>query len=315
MMPNILTKAAEFIKRGDLVIFPTETVYGIGADATNESACQKIFAAKGRPSHNPLIVHVANIEQAKTIAVFNDNAEKLAHLWPGPLTLVLPLQSNHNIAPCVTACLSTVAIRIPAHEIALDLIKNAQVPIAAPSANLSGNLSATALKQVEESFGRNKNIYILEHSTECIIGLESTIIDLSTPSPIILRQGYFTEEFLTDYLQIDIQIANENSEIKAPGMLLKHYAPKTPVKLNATFLSDNELGLNFADSQLNSKFSLNLSPSGDLIEAAANLYYYLYQLDEYAQKNNYHTIAVANVPGYNIGAAINDRLKKASSGV
>lgn len=314
-MPNILTKAAEFIKRGDLVIFPTETVYGIGADATNESACQKIFAAKGRPSHNPLIVHVANIEQARSIAIFNNNAEKLAHLWPGPLTLVLPLQSNHNIAPCVTACLSTVAIRIPAHEIALDLIKNAQVPIAAPSANLSGNLSATALKQVVESFGRNKNIYILEHSIECTIGLESTIIDLSTPSPIILRQGYFTEEFLSDYLKIDIQIANENSEIKAPGMLLKHYAPKTPVRLNSTFLSDNELGLNFADSQLNSKFSLNLSPSGDLIEAAANLYYYLYQLDEYAQKNNYNTIAVAHVPDDNIGAAINDRLQKASSGL
>ncbi len=314
-MPHILTKAAEFIKRGDLVIFPTETVYGIGADATNEAACQKIFAAKGRPSHNPLIVHVANIEQAKTIAVFNDNAEKLARLWPGPLTLVLPLQSNHNIAPCVTAGLSTIAIRIPAHEIALDLIKNAQVPIAAPSANLSGNLSATALKQVQEAFGKHKNIYILEHPTECIIGLESTIIDLSTPSPIILRQGYFTEEFLSDYLKIAIQIANENSEIKAPGMLLKHYAPKTPVKLNATFLSDNELGLNFADSQLNSKFSLNLSPKGDLTEAAANLYYYLYQLDEYAQKNNYNAIAVAHVPTDNIGAAINDRLKKASSGL
>lgn len=314
-MPNTTLKAAEFIKRGDLVIFPTETVYGIGADATNEAACQKIFAAKGRPSHNPLIVHVANIEQAKTIAVFNDNAEKLARLWPGPLTLVLPLQSNHNIAPCVTAGLSTIAIRIPAHEIALDLIKNAQVPIAAPSANLSGNLSATALKQVQEAFGKHKNIYILEHPTECIIGLESTIIDLSTPSPIILRQGYFTEEFLSDYLKIAIQIANENSEIKAPGMLLKHYAPKTPVKLNATFLSDNELGLNFANSQLNSKFSLNLSPKGDLTEAAANLYYYLYQLDEYAQKNNYNAIAVAHVPTDNIGAAINDRLKKASSGL
>jgi L-threonylcarbamoyladenylate synthase len=312
-MTTILKQAATFLKRGDLVIFPTETVYGIGADASNEAACQKIFAAKGRPSHNPLIVHVSNIEQAKTIAIFNDNAEKLARLWPGPLTLVLPLQPNHNIAYSVTACLPTVAIRIPAHEIALDLIKTAQVPIAAPSANLSGNLSATALKQVEESFGSNENIYILEHPTECIIGLESTIIDLSTPSPIILRQGYFTEEFLSDYLQIDIQIANENSEIKAPGMLLKHYAPKTPVRLNATFLSDNELGLNFADSQLNSKFSLNLSPSGDLIEAAANLYFYLYQLDEYAQKNNYTCIAVALVPEDYIGAAINDRLKKAAS--
>lgn len=312
-MTTILKQAATFLKRGDLVIFPTETVYGIGADASNQSACQKIFAAKGRPSHNPLIVHVADIEQAKNIAIFDDRAEKLARLWPGPLTLVLPLQPNHNIAPCVTAGLPTVAIRIPAHEIALDLIQKTKLPIAAPSANLSGTLSATALKQVQESFGNNENIYILKHPTECTIGLESTIIDLSTPFPIILRQGYFTEEFLSDYLDISIQIANENSEIKAPGMLLKHYAPKTPVRLNATFLSDNELGLNFADSQLNSKFSLNLSPSGDLIEAAANLYYYLYQLDEYAQKNNYTCIAVAPVPHNNIGAAINDRLKKAGA--
>lgn len=314
-MQTILTQAAEFIKRGDLVIFPTETVYGIGADATNESACQKIFAAKGRPSHNPLIVHVASIEQAKAIAVFNDRAEILAELWPGPLTLVLPLQPNHNIAPCVTAGLPTIAIRIPAHELALDLIKSTKMPIAAPSANPSGSLSTTVLKQVQQSFKKNKDIYILEHPTECKIGLESTIIDLSTSYPIILRQGYFTEEFLSDYLGIEIQVANENSKIKAPGMLLKHYAPKTPVRLNATFLSNNELGLNFADSHLNSKFSLNLSPSGDLIEAAANLYYYLYQLDEYAQQNNYTCIAVAPVPNHNIGAAINDRLKKASSGV
>lgn len=312
-MTIILENAAQFIKHGDLVIFPTETVYGIGADATNESACQKIFAAKGRPSHNPLIVHVATIQQAKTIAIFDDRAEKLAHLWPGPLTLVLPLQPKHNIAPCVTAGLPTVAIRIPGHDIALELIKNAQVPIAAPSANLSGTLSATALKQVKESFARSKNIYILEHSTECTIGLESTIIDLSTSYPIILRQGYFTKEFLSGYLTTEVQIANENSEIKAPGMLLKHYAPQTSMRLNARFLSSHELGLNFANSHLNSKFALNLSPSGDLIEAAANLYYYLYQLDEYAQRNNYTCIAVAPVPDDNIGAAINDRLKKAST--
>ncbi|MCP5369410.1 MAG: threonylcarbamoyl-AMP synthase [Rickettsiaceae bacterium] len=309
----MLEHAVKFIKNGQLVIFPTETVYGIGADATNELACKKIFTAKGRPSHNPLIVHVANIDQAKTIAIFNDFAEKLSSLWPGPLTLVLPLSLNHKIAPSVTASLSTVAVRIPSHDIALQLIKNAASPIAAPSANLSGSLSSTALEQVQESFGQQENIYIIRNQQECNIGLESTIIDLSSSIPIILRQGYFTQEFLSDYLGINVKIADETSIIKAPGMLLKHYAPKTKVRLNAEFLLDNELGLNFANSNLNAEFSLNLSPNGNLIEAAANLYYYLYQLDEYAQKNNYNQIAVAPVPKHDIGSAINDRLLKASN--
>ena len=305
-----IKKAASIIKNSDLVAFPTETVYGLGTDACSQEACLKIFEAKGRPANNPLIVHVASVEDAKNIVHFNDDAEKLASLWPGPLTLVLPKKDNAILAECVTAGLNTVAIRIPADPIALNLIRESGCPIAAPSANKSGALSSTSYEHVRKNFG--DEIFILGSNGNATYGLESTIIDLTSPKPTILRFGFITPSVLEKVLGREVFIASKLSEIKAPGMLLKHYAPKTKVRLNAYALQNSEVGLNFGKSQLNAGGSMNLSDSEDMIEAAANLFDYLHNLDEFCQKNNINTIAVASIPNTGIGLAINDRLSRAA---
>ncbi len=307
---NDIKKAANIIKNSDLVAFPTETVYGLGADACSQEACLKIFEAKGRPANNPLIVHVASVQEAKDIVHFNDDAENLASLWPGPLTLVLPKKDNAILAECVTAGLNTVAIRIPADPIALNLIRESGCPIAAPSANKSGTLSSTSYEHVKKNFG--DEIFILASNGNATYGLESTIIDLTSLKPTILRFGFITPSVLEKVLGREVFIASKLSEIKAPGMLLKHYAPKTQVRLNADVLRNSEVGLNFGKSQLNAGGSMNLSDSKDMIEAAANLFDYLHNLDEFCQKNNLNTIAVASIPNTGIGLAINDRLSRAA---
>ena len=307
---NDLKKAASIIKNGGLVAFPTETVYGLGADACSQEACLKIFEAKGRPSNNPLIVHVASVQDAKDIVHFNDDAEKLASLWPGPLTLVLPKKDNSMLAECVTAGLNTVAIRIPADPIALSLIRDSGCPIAAPSANKSGSLSSTNYEHVRKNFGNE--IFILTSNGNVTYGLESTIIDLTSSNATILRFGFITSDVLEKLLGKKVEIASKLSEIKAPGMLLKHYAPKTKLRLNADALQTSEVGLNFGNSQLNSVGSMNLSYNADIIEAAANLFDYLHILDEFCQKNNINSIAVADIPNIGIGLAINDRLSRAA---
>ena len=307
---NDLKKAASIIKNGGLVAFPTETVYGLGADACSQEACLKIFEAKGRPANNPLIVHVASVQDAKDIVHFNDDAEKLASLWPGPLTLVLPKKDNSMLAECVTAGLNTVAIRIPADPIALSLIRDSGCPIAAPSANKSGSLSSTNYEHVRKNFGNE--IFILTSNGNVTYGLESTIIDLTSSNATILRFGFITSDVLEKLLGKKVEIASKLSEIKAPGMLLKHYAPKTKLRLNADALQTSEVGLNFGNSQLNSVGSMNLSYNADIIEAAANLFDYLHILDEFCQKNNINSIAVADIPNIGIGLAINDRLSKAA---
>lgn len=308
---NDLKKAASIIKNSDLVAFPTETVYGLGADACSQEACLKIFEAKGRPANNPLIVHVASVQEAKDIVHFNDDAEKLANLWPGPLTLVLPKKDNAILAQCVTAGLNSVAIRIPADPIALNLIRESGCPIAAPSANKSGTLSSTSYEHVRKNFG--DEIFILPSNGNATYGLESTIIDLTSPKPTILRFGFITPAVLEKVLGREVFIASKLSEIKAPGMLLKHYAPKTKVRLNADgALRSSEVGLNFGKSKLNGLGSLNLSDGADMIEAAANLFDYLHNLDEFCQKNNINTIAVAPIPNTGIGLAMNDRLSRAA---
>jgi L-threonylcarbamoyladenylate synthase len=305
-----IKKAASIIKNSDLVAFPTETVYGLGADACSQKACLKIFDAKGRPANNPLIVHVASVQDAKDIVHFNDDAEKLASLWPGPLTLVLPKKDNANLAECVTAGLNTVAIRVPSDPIALNLIRESGCPIAAPSANKSGTLSSTSYEHVRKNFGGE--IFILASNGNATYGLESTIIDLTSPKPIILRFGFITPSVLEKILGREVFMASKLSEIKAPGMLLKHYAPKTKVRLNAHDLRNSEVGLNFGNSQLSARGSMNLSDSEDMIEAAAHLFDYLHNLDEFCQKNNINTIAVAPIPNIGIGLAINDRLSRAA---
>jgi len=308
-MQNI-DKAASLIRSGDLVAFPTETVYGLGANALDDQACQKIYAAKGRPSHNPLIVHVADINQAKQIGIFNQQTMLLTEIWPGPLTIVVPKNPNSSLAKSVTGGLDTVAIRIPAHPIALELIKRSGLPIAAPSANLSGKLSPTSSVHVQKNFGGS--VFVLESDEPTRYGLESTIIDMSTNTPTILRFGFITPEFLEDILDQKIAIASESSSIKAPGMMLSHYAPHKNLRLNAaTIIAENEVGLNFSDSKLLSPGSLNLSVKGDLAEAASKLFDFLHQLD---LLENYSTIAVAHIPNIGIGLAINDRLKRAAKG-
>ena len=310
----MINKAVQFIKSGKVVVFPTETVYGIGADATNNEACLKIFQFKNRPAINPLIVHVASIEQAKEIGEFNDLATKIAEtFWSGPLSIVVPLKKNVNIALSVTAGLNTIAIRMPSYPLALELIRQSGKPIAAPSANPSNYISPTNAEHVTKHFKDNEEIFILAPEIyQSEYGLESTIIDTTSATPTLLREGFIMSEVLEKTFGIEILKASETSTIKAPGMLAKHYSPKVPIRLNATNLEDKEIGLNFGNRNLMGRFLLNLSPKGDLIEAAANLYAYLRILDDYAASHDIEYIAVAPVPSVNIGAAINDRLKRAA---
>ena len=323
----MIQKATQFIKSGGIVAFPTETVYGLGADATNEEACKKIFKMKGRPFINPLIVHIANIEQAESIAEFNEDAYKLCKQFcPGPLTIVLNLQKNHNIASTVLAGLSTIALRMPSHPVALELINRSGTCIAAPSANPSGYISATETSHVKEHFSLEE-IYILESLSslrgaiatwqsheinDIIYGLESTIIDVTSNEPTLLRHGFITLESLELVINKKIKISNSLMEIKAPGMLDKHYSPNTKLRINAESLKSNEIGLNFGDSKLIGSYNLNLSEDGNLIETARNLYSMLRKLDNYAILNKNLTIAIAPIPYINIGFAINDKLKRAS---
>ena len=305
-----IEEAAKIIKYGGIVAFPTETVYGLGADATNQLACLDIYKTKGRPNNNPLIIHVNSIEQVKIYAEFNDNAQILSELWPGPLTMVLRKKTDSNLADCVTAGLGTIAIRIPADNIAKDLIELSGCPIAAPSANKSGRLSPTSYSHVYNDF--SDSIAIIGEQSLITYGLESTIIDLSSETPTILRLGFITPDMIENLLGKKVEIASKLSKIKAPGMLLKHYAPRTKLRLNADELLEDEIGLNFADSSLMSEGSLNLSVNGDLVEAASKLFSHLHKLDEYANKHSIKSIAVAPIPNESVGLAINDRLFRAA---
>lgn len=333
---NSLNKAADYIKSGKLVAFPTETVYGLGASAFNQEACLKIFKTKNRPFFNPLIIHISSNKIAEDLAYFSPLARIIAaNFWPGPLTMVLPLNDKYKniIAPAALANLSTIALRFPSSLIAQQLINRSQVPIAAPSANPSGYISSTFKKHVSLHFSSDeKQIYILDDEPEktSLYGIESTIIDLTKEDEIkILRQGFITEEnirnilpnntvriFLYDQInEIGAENISNNKLIKAPGMLKKHYAPKTKIMLNilelSSYVQEKFVALNFSDSKLIGRYNLNLSKQGDLIEAAKNLYSMLIELDIYAQKNKIPLIAVAPIPNIDVGAAINDRLERA----
>lgn len=312
-MSDNIDIAAAFIKTGNIVAFPTETVFGLGCDATNSVACQKIYELKNRPIHNPLIIHVENTKQAQNIGKFNDDANKLAnHFWPGPLTLVLNIADDCSITKTALAGLNTVAIRIPAHKTAIELIKKAECPVAAPSANPSGYISSTTSFHVAKHFS-DKNVLILPSDNECYYGIESTILDLTSEVPTILRLGFITAEAISEILSKPVEMSGASVAIKAPGMLAKHYSPYAKVRLEAIVARETEIALNFKDSNLQSNFSLNLSVSGDLVEAANNLYKMLRILDDYALENSIPAIAIAKIPDVNIGIAINDRLKRAAS--
>lgn len=299
--PEAIAAAAALLSEGRLVSFPTETVYGLGADARNDRAVAEIFAAKGRPSFNPLIVHVSSTEEAQRYGRWSPEAQQLADaFWPGALTLVLPLADGHGLSSLVTAGLPSVGLRVPDQPVARALLEAFGGPVAAPSANPSGRISPTTAAHVAHGLGSAVSTII--DGGACRIGLESTIVGL-TGTPVLLRPGGIPAEEIEAVLGKPLARAEEG-EITAPGQLSSHYAPGATVRLNATEARNGELFLGFGEMTCD----LNLSPAGDLVEAAARLFDSLHRLDATGRP-----IAVAPIPDEGIGRAINDRLRRAAA--
>lgn len=313
--PDGITRAAAALRGGQLVAIPTETVYGLAADATNESAVAAIFTAKGRPSFNPLIIHGDGLAMLEKQVIFDDRARLLAdHFWPGPLTLVLPRQGDATIAQAAGGGLGTLAVRVPRHKLALAVISAAGCPVAAPSANRSGSMSPTTPAHVAESLGAAVP-YILAGG-RCTVGLESTVLDLTSAIPVLLRPGAVLAEDLEPLIgpvQTPADLVDETAP-RSPGLLLRHYAPQRPLKINHRGdCSPDEAFLAFGPNPYYGRHAatkLNLSPTGDLAEAAANLFVMLRMLDAPPHKS----IAVGPIPNNGLGIAINDRLVRAAAG-
>lgn len=304
-----IKKAAGILQSGGLVAFPTETVYGLGGDATNDLAVAAIFSAKGRPQFNPLIVHVSNIAMAQQFVIWNGWAEKLAaQFCPGPLTFILPRLPGSKISLLASAGGDTIGIRIPAHPVARQLLVEANLPIAAPSANRSGRVSPTAAQHVYEELG--DVVPMILDGGGCNVGIESTVIDLSGDEIILLRPGIITREQIEECLGIKISTLDDVSGVlKSPGLLASHYAPSLPVRLNVVKPNSDEAYLAFGpDVPAGAKKVLNLSPVANLKEAAARLFSGLRELDNMQE---YSAIAVMPIPDTGIGIAINDRLRRA----
>lgn len=301
-----LREAAVLLMRGKLVAFPTETVYGLGGNALMDDAVAAIYEAKGRPSFNPLIVHVPSIAAAEQYVDLSDNARKLAEsFWPGPLTLVLPRSTDCTLSLLVSAGLDSVAMRIPAHEAALALLKESGVPLAAPSANRSGRISPTEAAHVREELqGR---VHMILDGGACAVGVESTVVDVTEAVPVILRHGAITKEMLEDVVGT-VKVAEAGSAIKSPGMMEKHYAPDAQLRLNAKTIEADEALLAFGAPIAGAQVVQNLSDTCDLKEAAANLFRMLRLLDASGAKK----IAVMPIPEEGLGVAINDRLRRAA---
>ena len=297
-----VVKAGNLLAAGGLVAFPTETVYGLGADATNDKAVAGIFAAKGRPSFNPLIVHLASLEDVERLADVSDTARRLASaFWPGPLTLVLPLRDGSPISKLVTAGGSSLAIRIPSGDVVERLLAASRCPIAAPSANPSGRISPTMASHVLA--GMDGLIDAVVDGGACQVGVESTIVSV-VGEPTLLRAGGLPEEALADCLAQPLQRPSANSPIEAPGQLVSHYAPSARVRLNAETATPDEFHIGFGPV----RGDISLSTTNDLTEAAANLFKSLHVADATGQP-----IAVAPIPESGLGQAINDRLRRAAA--
>ncbi|HUE78353.1 MAG TPA: L-threonylcarbamoyladenylate synthase [Sphingomicrobium sp.] len=291
---DAIREAAELIRDGEPVAIATETVYGLAADATNPDAVARIYAAKGRPSFNPLIVHVRDLAAAEGIGVFGPEARKLAEdHWPGPLTLVVPLKPSSGIAALVTAGLPTIAIRVPGHAAMQALLRATGRPLAAPSANSSGTISPTRAEHVLKSLGGKIALIVDDGPTQR--GIESTIV-AATGGPLrLLRPG-----------PIEVEAAAATNEaVESPGQLPSHYAPSKPLRLDASQAAHDEYMIGFGPVAGDA----SLSPSGDLVEAAARLFDLLHRADESAQSR----IAVAPIPDAGLGAALNDRLRRAAA--
>jgi L-threonylcarbamoyladenylate synthase len=312
-----IAEAADCLARGGLVAFPTETVYGLGADATNGEAIARLYAAKGRPKFNPLIAHVTDIAAAQVLARFNADALKLAEVfWPGPLTLVLPRTASCLVADLATAGLETIAVRIPKHPVAQDLLRSLGRPIVAPSANRSGHVSPTTAQHVHDDLDGRIDLIVDSGPTE--VGLESTIVACLDSAPRLLRAGGIPREDIGRITGIFVGSEPHRDEAAheaplAPGMLASHYAPRTPVRLNAQHVEAGEALLAFG-SKLPEGFEramaiASLSRTGDLIEAAAQLFAQLRALDAVGAKS----IAVMPIPDIGLGEAINDRLLRSAN--
>ena len=300
-----VAEADRRLRAGELVAFPTETVYGLGADATNDAAVARVFAVKARPRLNPLIVHVADLAAAEHLARVDARARTLAErFWPGPLTMVLRRREDADLSLLVSAGLDTVAVRAPDHPVAQALLTAAGRPIAAPSANVSGRISPTTAAHVAAELG--ERVALILDGGVCRVGLESTVIDLSSPETVLLRPGGAAVEELE---RVVGPIAGAAvGPLRSPGMLRRHYAPGRPLRLNATHARPGEALLGFGAMAVPA--TLNLSRRGDLLEAAANLFAMLRALDAAL---GYTGIAVAPIPEQGLGLAINDRLRRAAT--
>lgn len=303
-----IAAAARLLRAGRLVAFPTETVYGLGADATSDTAVGALYRAKGRPAQNPLIVHVPNLAAAEPFAEFDSRARTLARtFWPGSLTLVLR-RRGHGISSVATAGLDTIALRVPDHPVALQLLRAAALPLAAPSANRSGKLSPTTAQHVREGLG--DAVELVLDGGACRIGIESTVVALDGPEPRLLRPGAIAAEKIAQALGLPLVAATAAPTLQSPGQMPSHYAPRAQVRLNAREAWANEGALTFGAADMGAaRMTIDLSPRGDLDEAAAGLYAALRLLDA----SGVTSIAVAPIPERGLGIAINDRLRRAAA--
>ena len=305
MTAEAVARASSLIRAGELVVFPTETVYGLGADATDDRAVTAVFEAKGRPRFNPLIVHVACRVEAEALAVFDDRARRLAdRFWPGPLTLVLPRGPESPVSWLASAGLDTLALRWPAHPLAEALIRTAGRPLVGPSANRSGRLSPTTAAHAAAELGQSAAMVL--DGGPCRLGLESTVVALGEGAPVLFRPGGLDADAIGAEIGPLAEPAPSAGDAPrpSPGMLLRHYAPDSPLRMDAASARPGETLLGFGTVG----GDLNLSPSADLAEAAANLFAMLRRLDGGGG------IAVAPIPERGLGLAINDRLRRAARG-
>jgi len=314
---DTIARAADLLKSGECVVIPTETVYGLAADATNADAVTKIFDIKGRPSFNPLISHFSDITHAMNYVDLGHEAKILASaFWPGPLTMIVKRRRTCQISDRTCAGLDTIAVRVPSHSTALKIIKAADLPLAAPSANKSGEISPTSAIHVAQSLGDKAPLIIADGSSS--VGLESTVIDMTGDKAVLLRPGGITADQVSGVLGYDVEVdlGEHGDKPKSPGQLLKHYAPKKPIRLKAYDVEEGEALLAFGStkfmpiSKINDSHFLNLSETGDLYEAAGNLFDHMRRLDQ----TDATSIAVMDIPVIGVGLAINDRLKRAAQG-
>ena len=303
--PTEIKLAAEVLKKGELVAFPTETVYGLGADATSDQAVAKLFAAKGRPSFNPLISHVADAAAAFALGTFSADAKKLAEaFWPGPLTIVVPRAAKCPVSLLASAGLPSIALRVPDHPLALELLRAVGRPIVAPSANLSGRISPTTAAHVKRGLG--KKVSVILDGGPCSVGVESTVVSFMNERATLLRPGGLARDTIEQVLGHTLEVEMDSTQPHSPGQMERHYAPHAFLRLEATSPRKGESYLGFGTYN---DGPYTLSARGDVIEAAANLFRMLHELDGLGVK----AIAVAPIPLEGLGEAINDRLRRAAA--